>query len=87
MELTSSGNDLRAPEHDSDLAAAIGTNTPPPPNPHLNGLETGCPDRQAKTPGMMLRAEEAAKVCFKGAGGRCVGRGAANGSTRFINGG
>lgn len=48
---------------------------PPHPTPRLTGLETGCPDHQAKTPGMMLRREEAAKVCFKGQGVGVGGKG------------
>lgn len=63
---------------------------PPPPThtPQITGLETDCPDLQAKTPGMMMmmmvRGEEAAKVCFKGQGGVGV---CTIGSTRFIDGG
>lgn len=64
---------MGAPEHESDLAAAIGTNTcppaptppEPPPNPHLAGLETVCPDLQAKTPGTMFMKKQP-KFALKG---------------------
>lgn len=74
VELTSSGNDLGAPAHDSDLAGAVGTNTPiPQPPPPSHRVGDGLPRSPGWHLGRCSGEGKLPKFALKGRGSVCVG--------------